>query len=266
MAIGLARMFGIVLPMNFYSPYQAVNIIDFWKRWHITLSRFLRDYVYVPLGGNRKGTTRRYVNLMVTMMLGGLWHGAGWTFLLWGALHGAYLVINHGWHAIRRLLGHDLQHSTFWGRVLSRALTFSVVVVAWVLFRAKSLDAAVLMFKAMAGMNGIIWPVEFTTYFGSFASVLVEHGLQFSSLTYFSLSEISFISSLIVIVLFIPNTQQIMFEWRPALEIYRRQPTSCPYSWMTWRPNVVWGLICAILGVYSVFNLRKVSEFLYFQF
>src|SRR6202012_6292790 len=102
MAIGLARIFGFRLPINFFSPYKSVNIIDFWRRWHITLSRFLRQYLYIPLGGNRRGKFRRYVNLMITMLLGGLWHGANWTFLCWGGLHGLYLIANHAWHAARR--------------------------------------------------------------------------------------------------------------------------------------------------------------------
>ncbi|WP_197678983.1 MBOAT family O-acyltransferase [Pseudomonas mandelii] len=95
MAVGLSMLFGIHLPINFNSPYKARNIIEFWRRWHMTLSQFLRDYLYIPLGGNRKGETRRLVNLMLTMLLGGLWHGANWTFVIWGALHGAYLCINH---------------------------------------------------------------------------------------------------------------------------------------------------------------------------
>jgi len=102
MAIGLSRMFNIKLPLNFNSPYKAANISDFWRRWHMTLSKFLRDYLYVPLGGNRNGSARRYFNLMVTMLLGGLWHGAGWTFVFWGGLHGLYLVLNHAW---RKLTG-----------------------------------------------------------------------------------------------------------------------------------------------------------------
>ncbi len=97
MAIGIGLMFGIRLPDNFNSPYKAASIIEFWRRWHITLSTFLRDYLYIPLGGNRKGRLRRYVNLMLTMLLGGLWHGAGWTFIVWGGLHGLYLCINHFW-------------------------------------------------------------------------------------------------------------------------------------------------------------------------
>ena len=97
MAIGISLMFGIFLPLNFNSPYKATSIIDFWRRWHMTLSQFLRDYLYIPLGGNRHGSVLRYVNLMITMLLGGLWHGAAWTFVLWGALHGLYLCINHAW-------------------------------------------------------------------------------------------------------------------------------------------------------------------------
>jgi len=100
MAIGLARMFGIKLPLNFTSPYQSTSIIDFWHRWHMTLSRFLRDYVYIPLGGNRRGPTRRYLNLMTVMLVGGLWHGAGWSFVVWGGLHGLYLLVNHAWRAL----------------------------------------------------------------------------------------------------------------------------------------------------------------------
>ena len=105
MAIGLGLLFGIRLPFNFASPYKAVNIIDFWRRWHMTLSKFLRDYLYVPLGGNRKGGARRYVNLFLTMLIGGLWHGAAWTFVIWGALHGVFLIVNHGWRALRTALG-----------------------------------------------------------------------------------------------------------------------------------------------------------------
>ncbi len=95
MAIGLARMFGIILPLNFYSPYKAFSIVEFWRRWHITLSRFLRDYVYIPMGGNQHGRTKKYIFLMSTMLLGGLWHGAGWNFVIWGGLHGLYLIVNH---------------------------------------------------------------------------------------------------------------------------------------------------------------------------
>ena len=158
MAVGLSLLFGVRMPINFHSPYKAVNIVDFWRRWHMTLSRFLRDYLYIPLGGNRKGPARRYVNLMATMLLGGLWHGAGWTFIVWGGLHGVYLVINHAWHALRRGLGHDLGHSTASGRMLGCFVTFLAVVAGWVIFRADSIGAALAILKGMAGLNGFVVP------------------------------------------------------------------------------------------------------------
>src|SRR5467141_4934238 len=136
MAIGLALLFGIRLPVNFRSPYRAISIIEFWRRWHITLSRFLRDYLYIPLGGNRLGSRRRYVNLLVTMLLGGLWHGAAWTFVIWGAVHGCGLVVNHAWNKIADAYRLRLPNP------IARALTLFFVTLAWVPFRADNLSAA----------------------------------------------------------------------------------------------------------------------------
>lgn len=151
MALGIALMFNIHLPINFDSPYKATSIIDFWRRWHMTLSRFLRDYLYIPLGGNRKGKLRRYLNLTITMLLGGLWHGAGWTFVVWGALHGAFLVINHLW---RELVSQRcLQWVPDWiGKLAGGILTFIAVVAAWVVFRADDLAQAMVILNAMFGI------------------------------------------------------------------------------------------------------------------
>ena len=129
MALGISCLFGVKLPINFNSPYKAVNIIDFWRRWHITLSRFLRDYLYFPLGGNRKGPFRRYANLIATMVLGGLWHGAGWTFILWGTLHGCYLIINHAWHGVRKLWGYPVGSPSRMGTIIGVIVTFPAVVL-----------------------------------------------------------------------------------------------------------------------------------------
>ncbi|MCW5661951.1 MAG: MBOAT family protein [Burkholderiaceae bacterium] len=159
MAIGLSHMFGIRLPFNFNSPYQARNISDFWRRWHISLSTFLRDYLYVPLGGNRNGPVRRYLNLAATMLLGGLWHGAGWTFVVWGGLHGLYLMVNHGWRAwIGEARQARLEGSRAYG-VSSWLLTLLAVVVAWVFFRAETFSGAGRMLQAMAGF-GASEPVQ----------------------------------------------------------------------------------------------------------
>ena len=147
MALGLGLVFGLQLPVNFRSPYKSANIIDFWRRWNITLSAFLRDYLYYPLGGNRKGPIRRYANLWIVMLLGGLWHGAGWQFVVWGGLHGFYLTVNHIWRMSTRNTGIRLPV------VFSTALTFGCVVIAWVFFRAGDVGQAFAIIGAMADID-----------------------------------------------------------------------------------------------------------------
>jgi D-alanyl-lipoteichoic acid acyltransferase DltB (MBOAT superfamily) len=150
MAIGLGMMFGIVLPDNFRSPYKAVSIIEFWRRWHITLSNFLRDYLYIALGGNRHGPIRRHANLMLTMLLGGIWHGAGWQFLLWGGVHGLLLVGNHGWRALC-----SWQMPVF----AAHLITLSCVMLAWILFRADNLEVAFHLFSGLLNIPEV-WALD----------------------------------------------------------------------------------------------------------
>lgn len=145
MAIGAALLFNIKLPINFNSPYKALSIQDFWRRWHITLSRFLRDYIYIPLGGNKKGNFKTYSNLMITFLLGGLWHGAGWTFILWGFLHGLALTIHRLW----RTLGFTLNKYLAW------FLTFNFVNITWVFFRAENFTDAINILKSMMGLSDV---------------------------------------------------------------------------------------------------------------
>lgn len=153
MAIGLAKMFNIELPLNFWSPYKAASVTDFWRRWHMTLSRFLRDYVYIPLGGNRHGEPKRYRNLFLTMLVGGIWHGAGWTYVIWGALHGVALAANHLWHAKTGFMRQNVLY-----RAAAYPLTLATVVIGWVVFRSPSLRAAEHVFSGMAGRNGAYLP------------------------------------------------------------------------------------------------------------
>ena len=143
MAIGTALLFNIRLPRNFDSPYKSTSIQEFWRRWHITLSRFLRDYIYIPLGGNRKSERRTYYNLMTTFLLGGIWHGAGWTFLFWGALHGLALIIHRLWKKAGKRLP----------KVAAWFLTFMFVNISWVFFRARNFDDAFKVLKGMFGFN-----------------------------------------------------------------------------------------------------------------
>jgi len=257
MAIGLAFLFGIRLPLNFNSPYKASSIIDFWRRWHMTLSRFLRDYLYIPLGGNRKGVVRRYINLMITMLLGGLWHGAGWTFVVWGGLHGIYLIINHQW---RNILDHFSLSTGPVMRVLYRLLTFLSVMVAWVYFRAGNLDEAHLMLLGMVGEGGVIWPEEAKAQLGVFADIFQSWGMRFQYLEYFNGKDhVILMSVLLMIVWFMPNIQQL-FNIKPAIiDVIEG-------SSLQWRPNKRWLFLTVVVAVLSILKLGQVSEFLYFQF
>ncbi len=168
-AIGIALALGFSLPDNFRFPYAAIGFSDFWRRWHISLSTWLRDYLYVPLGGNRRGSGRTYVNLMLTMLLGGLWHGAAWTFVVWGGLHGAYL-------AAERWLKPRLGHITLWrswpGRVVLALSTYFLVNITWVFFRAPDFATAWRMLRSMLLLEATGKPA-LPTYSVLSASVVV---------------------------------------------------------------------------------------------
>ncbi len=235
MAVGLGLMIGITLPLNFNSPYRADSLIEFWRRWHMTLSTFLRDYLYIPLGGNRRGPIRRHFNLLATMILGGFWHGAAWNFLVWGAIHGVGLLVNHLWRESRLTAGLNLP------RWLGVALTFLFVAAAWIPFRAPDLVSTVALWKAMAGMNGL-----------SGANVLSADQVR---------SAVLWVLGLYVVVRYCPNTQEILgmvehARMRPGLAVFH------------WRPNMAWAVV---IGTGLGFALAKTTvarstEFLYFRF
>ena len=244
MAIGLARLFNIRLPVNFYSPYRATNIADFWRRWHMTLSRFLRNYLYIPLGGNRRGRARQVANLMITMLLGGLWHGAGWTFVLWGGLHGLYLVIHRLWTLVVP------PAASVWDlrvrRMLGWLVTMLAVVVAWVFFRAADYHTARAILQSMAGLQEGA-PGSFDDLVHDGFPLIVATGL---------------------IAVLMPNVVDIFRRYRPALlpaiEL-RRLPAGMRL--LQWRPRPWVGIgIGALAGCGLVAILGWRSEFLYFQF
>ena len=264
MAIGLSRLFGVRLPLNFHSPYKSVNVIEFWRRWHMTLSRFLRDYLYIPLGGNRHGYGRRYLNLLLTMLLGGLWHGAGWTFILWGCLHGFYLTANHGWHAFRRWIGQDPgKPLSLPFRVLSTLLTFLTVTVAWVVFRSENTHTAMMILKAMSGYDGLILPEKWLEQWGAFGQFLATQGVDFGiSDPLIKSTALKWIGILLVIIWLMPNTQQLMANYDPALDA----PIKGKPKRLLWRPSWGWLAVCVACAVYSILSISKLSEFIYFQF
>lgn len=258
MAIGLSKMVNIDLPLNFNSPYRATNITEFWRRWHMTLSRFLRDYLYIPLGGNRKGPLRRYVNLTLTMLLGGLWHGAGWTFIIWGGLHGLYLVVHQCWQALReRVLGHELSRTTITGRAAATLLTFLSVVIAWVFFRATSLDAALRVLEAMLGVNGLVLPVEWQAALGP-ATAQDGAWLHFGRLEAFGgLRQCGWIAMLMAIVWLCPNSQTLISR----ISEHRMSFHHERWAWMS-----LGGLTVAIFMLAAINGSHSSSEFIYFNF
>lgn len=233
MAIGISRLFNIDLPLNFASPYKATSISEFWRRWHMTLSQFLRDYLYIPLGGNRLGRARRYLNLFLTMLLGGLWHGANWTFVIWGALHGSYLIINHGWSALRERLGLPALPAP-----LALAITLLAVVLAWVPFRADNLSTTLDIWQAMLGLHGLHGaPISDVPVDKAFRAIIVG----------------------LLVVLLAPNSQTLVTNLQLRLrDISAMHP-----------PRIGWllpGLLIGALFSFTVMSLGHVSEFLYFQF
>jgi alginate O-acetyltransferase complex protein AlgI len=230
MAIGISLMFGIFLPLNFNSPYKASSIIDFWRRWHMTLSQFLRDYLYISLGGNRHGRALRYVNLMITMLLGGLWHGAAWTFVAWGVLHGLYLCINHAWNnygpAVAPRFARPANMAAF-------ILTFLSVVVAWVFFRADSLSSAALILSKMAD------PTQIAFGRGELAYT-------------------AFIIVYAVIAWFAPNTQTIMG--------YDHKNRTVGETLGAWPKAPAFLYASAAVLAFGILGIQQHSEFIYFRF
>jgi alginate O-acetyltransferase complex protein AlgI len=273
MAIGAARLFGIRLPLNFHSPSKATSIIEFWRRWHMTLSRFLRDYLYIPLGGSRHGKARRYFNLMVTMFLGGLWHGAGWTFVAWGVLHGFYLVVNHAWHRFRQIFGRAGAKSTRAGKLVAWLMTFLAVVTGWVFFRATDFHSAIAILEGMAGINGVALPNAVIARLGDAGMWLQKAGVgvYLGGGSDFFFTWI-WIMALLAVVLMMPNTQQIMSSFEPALRVYQSDNKyqirfgERLASRITWQPTAGWAVIIGIVAALGLLALTSISEFLYFQF
>jgi len=238
MAIGAARMFNIHLPTNFASPYRALNIQQFWRQWHITLGRFLRKAIYIPLGGNRKSECRVYWNIMITFVIGGIWHGAGWLFFFWGFLHGLAAVLQRLWNKT----GLPMHRLFAW------LITFHFVNVAWIFFRAENWKDAIKVLRGMMGLNGIVFPGPLVSRFsfleklsagsgGFFGNILPHIGDNWSV---FPLLLLAFI---------------ICFFFKNSNELGDR-----------FRPNFAYALGGGILTILSLFSLNQVTEFLYFNF
>jgi D-alanyl-lipoteichoic acid acyltransferase DltB (MBOAT superfamily) len=232
MAVGAALLFNIRLPVNFNSPYKALDIRDFWRRWHITLSRFMRDYIYIPLGGNRLGSFRTYSNLFVTFVIGGLWHGAGWTFLFWGALHGMALSIHRFWSGFGIRLP----------RYIAWFITFNFINIGWVFFRAHSWSDALKVLKGMF-LGDLILPEHLMVRWGFLQNYGVHFGEKLVHLGGFSTPYAWLILAFIIII------------QRNSLQLASNFTAS--YRTLS---------VTAFLACYAILNMSKATDFLYFNF
>ncbi|MEN7527041.1 MBOAT family protein [Cupriavidus sp. DL-D2] len=245
MAVGLSMLFGVRLPINFNSPYKATNIIEFWRRWHMTLSQFLRDYLYIPLGGNQHGQARRYFNLLATMVLGGLWHGAAWTFVIWGAIHGALLCVNHGFRWAWMRLGIAGRTPRCIATAAGVAVTFLSVVVAWVYFRADTVAAANSVLLSMVSSTD---SVEWTTVFR-----------DKSAMSFAGYASLSFL-----IVWVFPNAYEAIDFVENRMTVGGEEGRRVGVMLTVGAATITVGLIAASL--LSTFGTNVASPFLYFQF
>jgi alginate O-acetyltransferase complex protein AlgI len=285
MALGIARCFGIRLPVNFDSPLKASSIIDFWLRWHITLTRFLTAYIYNPLALwltrrraakklpllGRSVTAGAFLQLLalptlVTMLISGVWHGAGYLFILWGLLHGVYLVINHAWRlAARKLWPDKARYSRIMGPV-GFVLTFVAVAFAMILFRATTADAASELLAGMVGMNGVSLPRGLVEPLGVAGLLEPFVALEEGGVTPFLLTNL-WIAGLLLVALLLPNAIQFMARFEPALDAAERPGHTKPLTGLlAWRPTLAWAVAVSILAAASVLRLSAESEFLYWQF
>jgi alginate O-acetyltransferase complex protein AlgI len=247
MAIGVSLLFGIDLPKNFRQPYSAIDLVDFWQRWHISLSTFLRDYVYIPLGGNRKGSARKYVNLLLTMVIGGIWHGATLNFVVWGLIHGVVLIVNH---LVRdKVLGICRNRS---GRIFCRIVTFTIVTLAWIPFRSKDLHDSVSLFLSLVGANGLsVNPAVHGQLLHLVRGMNVQSNGFFPHVSF---SELSWLT-LVVIAGCLSHQR---------LNVDERLQDASNHKNKTFR--IVMMVAMSILFMITVLNIGKPSEFLYFRF
>ena len=254
-------MFGVRLPINFNSPLKARSISELWRRWHITLSRFLRDYVYISLGGNRQGAAHKYFNVFITFFLCGVWHGSGWTYVLYGAMQGTFVACNAAWSDLRKRLGWTAE-VWWWDRMFAPLLTLAAWTFSIALFRSDSIDSAGHILGGMLGMNGAELPLHWVHALPRFAAVFEFAGVEFTSKTVqLTYPMLLWILVLGAVVLCTPNIYQITSRYRPALWEGTRG-----VSRIAWRASLAWTLATATLVILALVNMSNISQFLYFQF
>lgn len=262
MATGLARLFGIRLPQNFDSPLKSANMLEFWRRWHMTLSRFLRDYVYFPLGGGRGGLASKCFNMTVTFMVSAIWHGAGWTFVWFGVYQSTVVVINMLWAELRSWLRWG--ERVWWDHGLAIALNFFVWTGGLVLFRSDSVATALSVWSGMAGLHGAQLPQHWQHALGGLGEHLQAAGVQFAAGSHLlQAQQLLRIALLAVLAFALPNIYAFTARFDPVI---RHDKLEVKVPRLAWQPNLLWGLIIGAMALLAACSLSNVSEFLYFQF
>lgn len=262
MACGLARMIGLKLPINFDSPYKSKSIAELWRRWHITLMRFMRSYLYFPMGGNRGTLPRQYFNVFTVMFLCGAWHGSGWTFLVFGAYHGMVMVVYRIWVKLRQASGLTREFA-LWDNGLARVLTLMAWVVGLTLFRSPDLATFGQMLSGMAGLNGATLPLHWQGALAPLSGLLDVLSVEFKVSSVIINSKITvWIAGLAAIALFAPNLYQMLARFEPVL---LQQPLSAT-RWPLWRFGWFMTIGVVLMALMALLNMSNVSEFLYFQF
>jgi alginate O-acetyltransferase complex protein AlgI len=260
MAVGLGLLFNFRLPINFAAPFRASSIIDLWRRWHISLSRFLRDFVYVPMGGSERGRVRQAINLVATMVLGGLWHGANWTFIAWGAFHGVLLVFNHLWRTLR-----GPQKSNLLSRTFAWLFTFGAFVVGLTMFRSSDIQTARRLLEAMTGFGhasaGAPILVEWD-FWGIDRGYISESFVRTWLGSYWSVVGTLLTLATLAIALFVPDTMEIV-DYREGEPRTRWRRTR---RFLIWRPTAFWAFAIVALFAVVFLNLNTFTEFLYYKF
>ena len=260
MAMGLAIIFGIRLPINFWSPYKATSVIEFWRRWHITLSTFLKEYLYIPLGGNRQGKYRQFINLFITMILGGLWHGAGWGFIIWGGLHGIFLIINHLIRMVPIVRNLLLQRIV---KILGWMSTFTCVVFAWTFFQAATLEQGCDMALALLGAHGIALPGFVISFLGPVGDWMIANGVQISAIAIYGRESIVLLIVAAVIALRLPNSFQVL-----VLNSFSPRPVD-DFSKIVLRSHLLhkgYGIKIGFCMLIGIIFMHQQSPFIYFNF
>jgi alginate O-acetyltransferase complex protein AlgI len=268
MALGLAKIFGVTFPINFNSPYKSQSIIEFWSRWHITLSRFLKECVYIPMGGNRKGKYLSFLFILITMLVGGLWHGASWNFVVWGLFHAVLIIFNH----ILKQFFNKPEKLTYFNKpkkFLKIFITFILINFGWVIFKLNSIESIKIFFLGLFGKNGFSLNQNLERYFSN--NLIIDFfNLEFKNTFYYGLSQIYFLIFGLIIVFLLPNISEIMKDYKVVLP-YKNNKTKDKVSMdrikISFNFTTRWAIFIAFVAVCAITGISNdVKEFIYYQF